>query len=425
MTPQPAQARRYRVRPAVWLSYAAFVLVGINVGTSGVLLLAQMGDYGVSRTAIGLTFFTGSAGFALASFGTGPLLRRFGIKTALVSGAAVFALAGFFLATRPPFAAFVVAQFLIGLAAGGLESVLNVYLAGLPGAAGLLNRLHGFFGAGALIGPVLAAWMLSFAAWPAVWLVMAIAGVPLATGFLIAAFPRREPAGLAEQHAADGREPGRPDATRQAASQPPARGLLGATLRDRGVLTGAAMLCVYVGVELSMGNWGFSYLVQARAMPGSLAGYAISGYWLGLTAGRFAAGPVSSKAGLTPGGLMYRCVAGVLVTIVLAWLAPTALLACAALVLLGFFLGPIFPTTIALAPQLTSARLQPTAIGVMNAGSVGGGSALPWLAGAIAQGSGIWTLLPFTLLLAVVQALVWRRLDLKSTSAITVAPEVT
>jgi hypothetical protein len=62
----------------------------------------------------------------------------------------------------------------------------------------------------------------------------------------------------------------------------------------------------------------------------------------------------------------------------------------------------------AVAPQLTEARLVPTAIGVMNAGSVVGGSALPWLAGAITQGAGMWTLLPFAIALALLQLAVWR-----------------
>jgi hypothetical protein len=38
----------------------------------------------------------------------------------------------------------------------------------------------------------------------------------------------------------------------------------------------------------------------------------------------------------------------------------------------------------AVAPQRTRARLAPTAIGVMNAGSMAGGAALPLLAGVIA-----------------------------------------
>jgi fucose permease len=191
----------------------------------------------------------------------------------------------------------------------------------------------------------------------------------------------------------------------------PASGrLLSAALREPGVLFGAAMLAVYVGLELGVGNWGFSYLVQARAVPRSLAGYSISGYWLGLTLGRFLISPFAAKVGATPVGLMYACLAGVTAAATLAWLSPAAVLATVALVLLGFFLGPIFPTTMAVAPRLTPPRLTPTAIGVMNAGSVVGGAALPWLAGAIAQNAGIWVLLPFTVTLAALQFAVWRPL---------------
>jgi hypothetical protein len=61
--------------------------------------------------------------------------------------------------------------------------------------------------------------------------------------------------------------------------------MLGAALRDRGVQLGAAILAVYVGLEASVGDWGFSYLVQARGLTESLAGYAVSEYWLGMTLG--------------------------------------------------------------------------------------------------------------------------------------------
>jgi fucose permease len=76
-------------------------------------------------------------------------------------------------------------------------------------------------------------------------------------------------------------------------------------------------------------------------------------------------------------------------------------------VLLGFFLGPVFPTAVAFAPRLTTDRLAPAAIGVMNAGSVVGGAALPWAAGALAQGVGTWALAPFAAALAVLQLAVW------------------
>jgi fucose permease len=388
---------RRRVQPPLLLSYAAFVLIGVSAGASGVLLPAQMRDYGVDRATIGITFFTVSAGFVLASLGTGALIHRFGVRIALAAGGGAFVLSSLYLATRPPFVAFVLAQLVTGFAAGVLESALNVYVAALPGATTLLNRLHAFWGVGALIGPVLAAWIVSVGSWTVVWLILAVAGVPLLAGFLLA-YPGPEP----------GPGPAGPEAGVPAALD--AGGLLGAALRERGVLLGATMLTVYVGLEIGVGNWSFSYLVQARALSGSLAGYSVSGYWLGLTLGRFLISPVAARIGVTTAGMIYACLGGVAAAVTLAWLSPVATGATVALMLLGFFLGPIFPTTMAIAPRLAEARLVPTAIGVMNAAAVVGGAALPWLAGVITQSGGIWMLLPFALTLAVLQFAAWRPL---------------
>jgi fucose permease len=384
------------------LAYATFVLIGIGSGASGVLLLAQMTGYGVDRATIGITFFATSAGYVLAALAAGGMLHRFGFRITLAAGGAgTFALAGFYLATRPPFAVFVFMQLVAGFGIGMLESPLNAYVAALPGATTRLNRLHAFFGVGALIGPVLAARIVAVSSWTVVWLVMALASVPLLVGFLVA-------------------YPVQPGPVAAAADSPP-RGMLRATLRERGVLLGAAMLAVYVGVEISVGNWGFSYLVQDRSLSGSLAGYAVSGYWLGLTLGRFLISPIATKKGVSTAGMMYGCLTGVTAAVALAWLSPTAAVTSVALLLLGFFLGPIFPTTMATAPRLAPARLVPTAIGVMNAASLVGGSALPWVAGTIAQGTGIWTLMPYTLALAAFQFVVWRPLASRIGSAATLS----
>ena len=399
---------RFRqARPPVLMSYAAFVLVGINVGISGVLLPSQMASYGVGRATIGITFFTSSAGFVLASVSTGALIHKAGIRIALTAGGGMFTLAGLYLATRPPFAAFVLAQLVVGYGTGVLESALNVYIAGLPGATTLLNRLHAFFGVGALVGPPLAAWILGFASWTAVWLVVSVACVPLVAGFLLAypgpAQSAPDAHGTPVVHAV----PDGPGTAPAPAPSPAPRGMLYSAVRDRGVQLGAAMLFVYVGVELGVGTWGFSYLVQTRALPVSLAGYTISGFWLGLTLGRFLISPIAARAGATTAAMISACLAGISVAIVAAWVSPTVV-ACVAFGLLGFFLGPVFPTTMAIVPQLTRPRLVPTAIGVMNGGAVIGGSALPWLAGTLAQNAGMWVLLPFVLTLSLAQFALWR-----------------
>ena len=50
---------------------------------------------------------------------------------------------------------------------------------------------------------------------------------------------------------------------------------------------------------------------------------------------------------------------------------------------------------------------------VYRAPPVVGGAALPWLAGAAADGVGAWTLLPFALTLGVLQLVVWWRIVLR------------
>jgi fucose permease len=382
-----------RVRPSVLVCYAAFVLVGIGTGVMGVLLPSQMAGYGVDRTTIGAIFFASSGGFALAGISTGFLIHRIGVRLTLTAGGTIFVLGSLYLASRPPFAPFVIANLVIGYGTGILETASNVYLSRLPQPTTLLNRLHAFWGVGALLGPPLAAWIIGFAAWTAVWLVVAVVGIAVTVAFLLT-FRGPEPQPVPDDHP-------EPDV-------PVRGGLLGAVLRDRGVQLGAAMLAVYVGIEMSTGNWGFSYLVQTRSLPDSLASYTVSGYWLGLTLGRFLISPIAVRLGATPARMMYACLAGVMAAAALAWLSPSAGLAGVALGLLGFFLGPVFPTTMASVPQLTRARLVPTAMGVMNAASVIGGAVLPWLVGTIAQSEGMRVLLPFVLVLGLGQFVVWR-----------------
>src|ERR1700734_247378 len=133
---RPSPGRR-QARPAVPVSYTAFVLLGIGAGASGVLLPSQMAGYGVDRATIGISFFTISAGWVLAGLSSGALIPRLGTRIALMMGGGPYMLSGLSLAPRPPFVAFVLVQVLTGYGAGVLESALNVYLTSLPGATTL------------------------------------------------------------------------------------------------------------------------------------------------------------------------------------------------------------------------------------------------------------------------------------------------
>ena len=378
-------------RPSIIAAYALFVLVGVSAGVGGVLLPAQISDYGVDKATIGLTFFAFSAGFMAAGATVGGLVHRLGIAHAIALGGAVFTLAALYTGVRPPFAAFVAVQIAAGYGIGVVESVLNAYLSELPDPSTLLNRLHGFFGVGALIGPALAAWMLQSTRWTAVWLVLAAISAVLFAAFLAASRKVTE----AKRSPESGSRP---------------KGLLFDSLRSAGVLFGALFLAVYVGLEISVGNWGFSFLVGHFGQTTLLAGYTISGYWLGLTVGRFVISPLGSRVGISPAATSFSCLVGVALCALLIWASPISAVAAVGFLAFGFFLAPLFPTAMAMAPRLTEKRLVPAAIGAMNGASVIGGSLFSWVSGAIAQSAGVWTLMPFSLALALLLVLLWQRL---------------
>ena len=111
-------------------------------------------------------------------------------------------------AARPSFVVLVPVQVLAGYGIGVLESVLTVYLSGLPSATVLLNRLHAFF------------------------------------GFAVVLPRHREPAARAVMRSS------------------PRDGLRAQVLRRPAVMLAAAFLALSVGLEVNLGNWAFTDLVQ-------------------------------------------------------------------------------------------------------------------------------------------------------------------
>jgi fucose permease len=383
------------------LAFAGFTLLGIGAGTSGVLLPSQLADYQVDRVTFGATFFVFSAGYVLTSFGNGLLLRWMGTRWHLTAGAALFAAVSLAVGTRPAFALYITASFALGAANGMLDAGLNSFISSLPGATALLNYLHAFFGVGALIGPVLASQMLHAGLpWQDIPLVLAAAAVPVLVGAVVL-LPRRAAAiravGAAEP--GPGLEPEPADREHAAA--------LSQTVRRLAIWLAALFLCLYVGIEVSVGNWGFSFLTEERGQGSLFAGYVVSGYWLGLTLGRFLLNALAARAGVSVTRMMYACLTGLLAATLLAWFGPGALLSTVGFGLMGFFLGPVFPTTVAVLPRLAPARLVNSAIGLLVGMSVVGGAVFPYAAGALAQGLGLGSLLPYVLVLSVVQVGGW------------------
>jgi fucose permease len=390
---QPA-ALSTSLRWQLGFSFTSFILMGANDGAGGVLLPFIRDHYGVDKGTISFIFLAGSLGYLLSAFNSGPLVGKLGYRIFLVVGTGSF-LAGATLYTLiPPFAFILLAAMAVGFGIGCLDAGLNAYIAGLPNNTTKLNYLHAFFGIGAWLGPIIASGLLAAQfGWNIVYLVWIALDLVVLLGFALTFGGQR----VAPQPA---------DAPRE-------RSALLSALKLRVVWLGAVFLCVYVGTEISMGSWTFSFLTEERHGSTLISGWAVSGYWFGLTLGRLTLANLARKFGNKR--LIQGCLVGVVVGLLVIWLAPVTpavtVVEALGLVLTGYCLGPIFPTTIAVMSELVEARLLPSAIGFIASLASLGGALFPGIAGNLAQQVGLWSLLPYVMLLTCILFFIWLALQ--------------
>jgi fucose permease len=385
--PDFAQAVASRRRFQISMAFFSFIVIGLNDAGLGILLPSIRAHYGISTGTAGLLFPAGSLGYLTAALSSGLLLERLGRRAFFLLGATAFSIGALLVFTMPVFPLLLASLLCVGFGVAVLDAGLNAYIAGLPRSTGLLNYLHAFYGIGALLGPVVASTILALAwGWNTTYLVWMGAGLLVLAGFGLL-FERRDTAQMAS---AAGTESGN---------------VFTATLRSRIAWVCALFLFVYVGTEVSLGSWSYSLLTQERHQAVLLASWMVSGYWLGLTVGRVALGHVAERVGSQR--LIIGCLGGVLAGVLLVWWAPAGVVAACGLWLTGFALGPIFPTTIAVVNGLVSQRLQQSAIGFAAGLGSMGSAVFPWLAGNLVQRAGLWSLLPYAALLALVMLAFW------------------
>jgi len=372
------------------IAFFGFALIGANSGAAGVILPGLSNYYQVDKSVVGFLFLAGSTGYFLSAFSSSLLLERLGPRKFLVMGTLTFLMGTLTIGLKPPFVAVLATRLFLGFGIAIIETGLNAYVVALPRNTSLLNSLHAFYGAGALIGPVVAAVLLAMNwGWNSVYLTWTLLSIPLLLGFAVA-FNYQFP-GVS---------------TRKDEGAVTGNVLL-AVLRLPVVWWASLFLLLYVGIEVSLGNWSYSFLVEGEHQQAFLSSLTVSGYWLGLTLGRFTLSNLTERLGMGNVGLVYSCMVGIIIGVLIIWLLPFEAAAAIGFCFIGFSLGPIYPTTVALMPNLVSSRLVPSAIGFLVSLSILGIAVFPWLAGILAQSTSTWSLLPFTIVLTALMLVFW------------------
>jgi fucose permease len=116
--------------------------------------------YSLSYTVVSLVFLAAFLGYSISALLTDPLHHRLGQRGAAFLSPACRLVCYIILSLHLPWAVNIVSIVICGLGNGITEGAWNSWLGGMEGSNQLLGILHGFYGLGATISPVVATAMV-------------------------------------------------------------------------------------------------------------------------------------------------------------------------------------------------------------------------------------------------------------------------
>lgn len=357
---------------SILIALAALAMIGFGLPT-GVLSVAwpSMSDaFGVAVTSLGTVVAAYTVGYTISSFSSGWILRVTSFGLFLTLGAAISGLGYVAFAFVPSWWFLLAVSAMAGAGHGYLDTGINLYAA-TQLSARATNWIHAFFGLGSLGGSSMMTGILLVGfGWEWGYGIVAAPFIVLSFGFIAT----RSRWSTTEIHEED-------------ESQEVAAAGTFETLRVPGVWMGISAFVLHTALEVAAGVWSFTLLTEARGLSVGSAGVWVTAYFGGLVAGRIALGTFADKLSVSS---LFR-LAGVLSLLgtLLFWQFTVVELSFVGLVLLGFGLGPIFPTLVSATPRYVGKRHTQNSMGIQMGASAIGGGLLPAGVGIIAAAVGL------------------------------------
>lgn len=222
---------------------------------------------------VALIFVGQTIGFLTSAAVMDTLITRLGRAKALALSQAMYTIGFIPAVTAAPFPLVAIGFSFVGFAISVNVAISNTFGSSLRNSTFMLGLVHGCYGVGGTVGPLIATAIVTVAnaSWSRYYLLTLSIG---AVTILVSTWSfwgyEKEPQGKA------------PAAVKGNA----VRDML-ATLRLRVVLLGSVFIFAYQGAEVSISGWVISFLINARGGDPSSVGYVTAGFWAGITIGRF------------------------------------------------------------------------------------------------------------------------------------------
>ncbi|KAE8420581.1 major facilitator superfamily domain-containing protein [Aspergillus pseudocaelatus] len=363
-------------------------------------------------TTVSLVFLSPFIGYAIAALENNCIHDRFGQGGIALIRSGLHIISYLATTRHPPYPVLIAVFIVSGLGNGILDASWNAWIGAMHNSIQLMGILHAFYGLGAALAPLTASYLITDKDWKwyDFYYAMVIAsGIEFLTS--VAAFWSSTGSGSEEPDAGTDRTLSFDSSDNPASIALPRKPTL-ESLRIPSTWVLSLFLFVYVGAEVTIGGWVFTFLVDLRNTPLSIAGFVSFIYWGGLTVGRVCLGF------LTPFFKSQRLA----VLLYLGWCIFLHLRFCVvddlcllvlSVTLLGFFLGLFYPEAVIAQAKLLPKLLHVAAVGFACALGSAGGSVFPFITGAIAKAYGIKVLQPIVLAMLIMYLVLWLALPTK------------
>ncbi|PWY67647.1 MFS transporter [Aspergillus sclerotioniger CBS 115572] len=368
--------------------------MGASDAAYGPLIPYLESYYDISHTTVSLLFLSPVCGYTLAGLLNNEIHVQVGRRGIACISAACHLFTFSIASLHPRYPVLVVSSAVGGFGTGIADSAWNAWISSLSSANQLMGILHGLYGVGAMISPLIVSALVTRAnvPWFRFYNIMA-AGAAVEAVVCTLAFWSARPVTLDASEDSD--ESQRGGLRRALFQQPYARVTWICTL----------FLLIYVGTEVTLGGWTVVFMMRVRHATPFASGMAVTGFWLGITCGRVFLGFITPMIGEELSVTLYALC--VIIFGFVFWLVPNFYVSAVAVSLQGFFLGPLFPVLIVVATKILPQSLHVSSIGFASAIGGAGAALLPFAVGSLAESQGVQILQPFIIGLSVGILLLW------------------
>ena len=350
--------------------YIAFIGLGIPDSLFGTAWPAIYTEYGLPISLGGVITMVTFIGTTISSLLSARLIRKFGTARLTAGCTLLTALALLGFSFSHSFVVLIILAVPLGLGAGSIDTALNNYVASHYNAS-QMSFLHCFYGVGVTVSPFILTlvfrndtnWRRGYGI--ATIIQFAIAAIVI---FSLPLWNRVR------------------DKNEISESAIKSLSVIEAS-KIRGVKVMWLLFLCTCSIELTVGAWSSTFLVESRGATEELAAGTITFYYLGMTSGRFLSGvlarKIHSRTIITIGSVILG------IALLMLTITNNSYIAIAALFLIGLGNGPLFPNLNYLTPEQFGEERSAALIGAQMAVANIGIVISPLLFGFLGQALGM------------------------------------